>query len=66
MPSWTACGLLLLLLLGNLAVALAMNSFPRLALLILGLWVEGALFAGAMVSFICPELSESCAGGVSV
>ena len=38
MLSETACGLLLLLLLllGSLAVALAMNAFPRLALLHLG------------------------------
>ena len=37
MLSGTACGLLLLLLLlGGLAVALAMNAFPRLALLALG------------------------------
>ena len=37
MLSGTACGLLLLmLLLGVLAVALAMNYFPRLALLALG------------------------------
>ena len=38
MLSGTACGmlLLLLLLLGGLAVALAMNAFPRLALLHLG------------------------------
>ena len=38
MLSGTACGLLLLLLLllGGLAVALAMNTFPRLALLALG------------------------------
>ena len=31
-----ACGLLLFLLLGSLAVALAMNAFPRLALPALG------------------------------
>ena len=37
MLSGTACGLLLLLLLGGLAVALAMNAFPCLALLALGL-----------------------------
>ena len=36
MRSGTACGLLLLLLLGGLAVALAMNAFPRLARLALG------------------------------
>ena len=39
MLSGTACGLLLLLLLlllGGLAVALAINAFPRLALLALG------------------------------
>ena len=40
MLSGTACGLLLLLLLllllGVLVVALAMNAFPRLALLALG------------------------------
>ena len=39
MLNGTACGLLLLLLvllLGVLAVALAMNAFPRLALLDLG------------------------------
>ena len=38
MLSGTACGLLLLLLVvvGVLAVALAMNAFPRLALLALG------------------------------
>ena len=37
MLSGTACGLLLLLLLlGGLAVALALNAFPRLALLALG------------------------------
>ena len=37
MLSGTACGLLLLLLLlGGLAVALAMTTFPRLALLALG------------------------------
>ena len=36
MLSGTACGLLLLLLLGGLAVALAMNAFLRLALLALG------------------------------
>ena len=39
MLSGTACGLLLLLLLlllGGLVVALAMNAFPRLALLALG------------------------------
>ena len=39
MLNGTACGLLLLLLLlllGVLAVALAMNAFPRLALLALG------------------------------
>ena len=36
MLSETACGLLLLLVLGGVAVALAMNAFPRLALLALG------------------------------
>ena len=34
MLSGTACGLLLLL--GSVAVALYMNAFPRLALLVLG------------------------------
>ena len=38
MVSGTACGLLLLMLLiGGLSVALAMNAFPRLVLLALGL-----------------------------
>ena len=36
MLSGTACGLLLLLPLGGLAVALAMNAFPRLGLLASG------------------------------
>ena len=36
MLSGTACGLLVLLVLGGLAVALVMNAFPRLVLLALG------------------------------